>query len=358
MIQYETKESKEDIYALWQTVFQDPEPFAEYYFHWVYPKNQVLTIRQEGRLCSMLHLNPYTWVWNYGTSKERLLKLHYIVGVATDASCRRRGFMSRCMKRALQDLEAAGEPFTYLMPARKEYYEPFQFVTITEERRWKKNGEHWVLQPENGKNPVSVRKSPIADREHGWEYIGFPIRDYEYRNQRKAEVRCEDGDILEWADGRNYCAYILNQNSKEPTVVVEQVFTPIQESEDGELFFDVWKNRLEPEWHRRHGRTGIEYIESQPMMLRILDLVCFVELLPYEKKETRTLIQLTDPICKNNNGFFLLTLSSAGCRLIKMEAGAAAEIGLPIQHWNIQQLTVYLLEETQLGDQIYLMEIV
>lgn len=348
-IQYDGKDNKEAIRALWQFAFHDPAPFADYYFQWIYPKNQVIIAKQEDRICSMLHLNPYRWIWNSGRQR-RIMTLHYIVGVATETEYRRQGLMRSCMERALQDLAAAKEPFTYLMPARKEYYEPFQFVMLTEERRWIQGDEAFAKQ----------------GRERVRSFQSFPARDASYMDQLRAEVQCEGGDLLEWDDGNSYCAYVLNRESEPPGIVIQQFFESEYDRDnrknssvrEPKMQTDVWQDRILPELYRRYGNAEIEYIESQPMMLRILDAEQFVTLLPYEGSRKSMNICLTDPICEKNNGSFQLVLSSEGCRLLRKEPEDDMDFRRSAVRWDIRQLTVFLLQETRLREKLYLMEIV
>lgn len=364
VFQYDKKENRDAIYTLWQSTFHDLDSFADYYFQWVYSKNQVLVARQGNRIISMLHLNPYLWIWQSARQSIRL-QLHYIVGVATEEDYRRQGLMRRCMERALQDLAKAGEPFTYLMPAKKEYYEPFQFVTLTEERRSRIDRTGW--------------KPDIDEEQCG---RSFPIRDAEYKARLQAEVQSEGGDLLEWGDGTGYCAYVLRREQEKIKIIIEQFFCPTGKRSV------VWRENIEPELYRRYGdicieeeadkverspegglhqsrgavgnykNMEIEYISAQTMMIRVLNAEQFVELLPYEGESKCLLVNLSDVICAKNNGKFLLSLSADGCGLIRYQDDEEIEEQIPAVNWDILQLTAFLLEESRLAESIYLMEIV
>lgn len=120
------KNAMEDTFRkLWRECFDDPKAYEDFYFKWVYRSNVVYAFGEKG----MLHLNPYSCVVG---EEERLL--HYIVGVGTKHSERRKGIMRNLLKQALQDMYKAGDPFTYLMPADVRYYEPFGFVSISKKK--------------------------------------------------------------------------------------------------------------------------------------------------------------------------------------------------------------------------------
>lgn len=127
------KNAMEDTFRkLWRECFNDPKSYEDFYFKWVYRGNVVYAFEEKG----MLHLNPYSCVVG---EKERLL--HYIVGVGTKHSERRKGIMRNLLTQALQDMHKEGEPFTYLMPADVRYYEPFGFVSISEKKGHTLSGE-------------------------------------------------------------------------------------------------------------------------------------------------------------------------------------------------------------------------
>lgn len=353
-IGYDKKEDQKEVRRLWQAAFHDPETFADYYFQWVYPENQVITATEGERLRSMLHLNPYQWNWG----NDYILRLFYVVGVATEVEFRRKGLMAQCLTKALQDMEKAGEPFTYLMPAKQEYYLPFQFVPVQEEKRWVKRGADWYYK--DGEKWENGIPKGFAEKQNPC----YPSRSEAYRDRLKAEVECEGGGLIEWGIG-NYCAYVMDRREGLKTVVIQQLY--IGEDAIDALVrstIEILEQQVCPELYRRYGEIPVEYIESQNMMLRILDLKRFLEVLPYEKERKQLLLQLTDPICKKNNGSFLLTLSSEGSTLEPVEELALEResepvaTGISAYQWDIGELASYLIEETQLSDKLYLMEIV
>lgn len=346
---YDDHRNPEAVRSLWQTVFHDMEAFADYYFQWMYPKNQVILAKEDGELCSMLHLNPYLWSWSLKGRGQQFLELHYIVGVATAEACRRQGLMAACMKKALQDMEAKGEPFTYLMPARTEYYTPFQFVEIKKEKLWVQEGNTWIRKAGSS----ILTESSLAASVPKQRPDIFPARTPDYMKQLRAEVKAEGGDVLEWEQETGYCAYVLEPREGKTVAVVQQMLTDFMDTEQ------VLNQLVCPELARRHGVLSVEYIEEQPMMLRILHLPRFLELLPYDGEEKQCIVHVTDPICTGNQGVFMLTLSSEGGRLHRMaEQWRTVTTEIPEYHWDIAELTRYLLEESGLTEHMYLMEIV
>ena len=125
-IRYLKPEEKEKARALWsQAFFEDSEEFDNYYFTEKIKENQILVKEEDGRIISMVHLNPYKI-----RLKKQVCEINYVVGVATDKDRRHKGHMKDLLCRMLQDGWKRGEPFTFLMPEDKAIYEPFGFRFI------------------------------------------------------------------------------------------------------------------------------------------------------------------------------------------------------------------------------------
>ncbi len=116
---------------LYEEVFsQDSKAFVDYYYSEKTKDNDIYVVEEEGNICAMLHLNPYTLMVE---QKEK--DAHYIVAVATRESYRKRGFMKGLLKQALNDMYVNGEMFTFLMPASESIYLPYDFRTVYEQNQ-------------------------------------------------------------------------------------------------------------------------------------------------------------------------------------------------------------------------------
>lgn len=124
-------EEKQNTRELYEEVFsEDSKSFVDYYYEEKLKDNQIYAVEEGGKLQAMLHLNPYELMVN--ASKK---DVNYIVAVATRENYRKRGFMSELLKKALRDMYADGETFTFLMPASENIYLPFDFRTVCEQNR-------------------------------------------------------------------------------------------------------------------------------------------------------------------------------------------------------------------------------
>lgn len=82
----------------------------------------MILAEEDNKILGMLHLNPY-----HIRAGKKTYTLNYIVAVAVWKEYRRRGIMAEMLKKCFNDMHEQQQPFTYLMPANKAYYEPFQF---------------------------------------------------------------------------------------------------------------------------------------------------------------------------------------------------------------------------------------
>ncbi len=131
MIRYLLDNEKGKSEALYRAAFpEDKDAFVEYYYSYVTKDNKILVLEQEGEISSMLHLNPYHLAVN-GCEVDA----YYYVAVATKADCRHQGMMRKLLYKSLNDIHEEGHPFTYLMPANRAIYEPFDFRIVYQQKK-------------------------------------------------------------------------------------------------------------------------------------------------------------------------------------------------------------------------------
>ena len=114
---------------LYQMVFDDSAYYVEYYYREKCKDNVVITKTEtDGErqtLLSMLHLNPYTLVF-----EGKVLSSCMIGAVATLPHRRHEGHMRDLLQAAFVYLEEQRVPFCYLVPVEEDIYRPFGFETI------------------------------------------------------------------------------------------------------------------------------------------------------------------------------------------------------------------------------------
>ncbi|MEG0214771.1 MAG: GNAT family N-acetyltransferase, partial [Hungatella sp.] len=96
MIRYLAEDEKTKSRALWREAFpEDSESFDDYYYTEKIRDNQILVMEEDGKIISMLHLNPYQIA-----IQKQIRKSAYIVGVATTKEKRREGHMRAILTQA------------------------------------------------------------------------------------------------------------------------------------------------------------------------------------------------------------------------------------------------------------------
>ncbi len=162
--------------ALYEEAFpEDTKNFVDYYYQYKTRDNEILGLREDGRLVSMLHLNPYTMIVNgYEVESD------YIVAVATHKDYRRRGYMRLLMEKALKDAAAKRMPFVFLMPASISLYAPFDFVWICPHTRLPKRVE--AMDADSQNRYLAARCQM------------FCKRDRRYMENLRAQERAEAGE--------------------------------------------------------------------------------------------------------------------------------------------------------------------
>lgn len=299
------KNAMEDTFRkLWRECFGDPKSYEDFYFKWVYRSNTVYAFEEKG----MLHLNPYSCVIG---NEERLL--HYIVGVGTQYSERRKGIMRNLLKQALQDMYKAGEPFTYLMPADVGYYEPFGFVSISEKK------EHALCR----KQPLQKKKGIIyqnyqelleqmdvqqrqqiykkIDAILSEQYKVYAKHDSGYFELLYQEKSCQGGNVVfcftENADSDNLLGFFAYGMDGTKYFVEQSVFAEELSRDRTDGIMTEYKNLTE------HGVL----VERFPFMVRITNVMECMKLFPetfHSYAEEGKEILVTDGEIPDNNGIY------------------------------------------------------
>ena len=51
---YQKNKDKQPVYDMYQKIFEDPEPFAQYYFEEIYATNQVILAEEDNKILGMI----------------------------------------------------------------------------------------------------------------------------------------------------------------------------------------------------------------------------------------------------------------------------------------------------------------
>lgn len=256
-------EDFEQEYRLWQKCFSDTEEYTDYYFQEKTKDTVILRMFRENELVSMVHLNPYTICWQ----KEEQT-LYYIVGVCTEESQRKKGYMRKLLKESFLYMEKRGCPFTYLMPAKKEIYEPFDFHFIYTQKRLKgqlarlelaaaeKGSGLWVktfeeLTQKEKKEAFSFQNGKLSK-----QFDLYALRSIRYLERLSKEMKAAGGELLFFYDeNKKICATVAYM-AEEAENVCEVAESILEEKAAARVFAALEERLLE-----KKSRLNICFLE-------------------------------------------------------------------------------------------------
>lgn len=302
-IRYLKPEEKEKARALWsQAFFEDSEEFDNYYFTEKIKENQILVKEEDGRIISMVHLNPYKI-----RLKKQVCEINYVVGVATDKDRRHKGHMKDLLCRMLQDGWKRGEPFTFLMPADKAIYEPFGFRFIYDKAHGKRKDlidmgiteKHQAAAELIEDDEKLDQTACFMDQWLSRRFQVFSIRDRAYVKNLMKELASEDGQVT----------FFFKEDSQSGELLKGiQAVWGLEEAEQRLLY-------VPDEW--------IEKVQTQPAIMgRIVNLKSFLSLFSLKDQEESSLevmLDVDDPLIPENNGLWIWKLSREGAEAEKIE---------------------------------------
>lgn len=344
IIRYLGKEERKRTRSLYEECFpEDSASFVDYYYQEKIRNNQILVMEQPGQAQAgasqwpqvMLHLNPF--LFQFG--EERQL-LNYIVAVATAPSARKQGNMSRVMERALKDLAAQGQPFTFLIPANPKVYESSSFAFVpmeVGEDSW--GNEAGSFRPRPAKSGDIPRLVECANRWLAGRYDAFPVRSQEYFGRFFQELRAQEGGVLTVEDTEGELVGIAAYGREGADGELQQLL-----ARPGD------KMAVEEAVRQYLAREGIEQLAEteMPFMVRILDLSRLLRLMGSSCREELCLrVKLRDRILRENNGAFeLYCREGVGglCRIPEDKAEWETDIAGLVRELFGKKIRLYIRE--------------
>ena len=188
MIRYLEKEEAYKSRKLYtEAFFEDSKSFTDYYYKEKVKTNRILVDEEGSTIRAMLHQNPYKLSF-----LGNIYEIDYIVAVATGKEYRRQGLMRTLLYKSLNTMYNEKKPFTFLLPADKAYYEPFDFNFIS---------DYYQIEIDENKNIVSKLyedkyKDELIDFMKDYfekNYQLYCIRDASYIAGLIEELKSEDG---------------------------------------------------------------------------------------------------------------------------------------------------------------------
>jgi hypothetical protein len=205
MIKYLNQKEKALTKPLYkEAFFEDSDSFVNYYYEEKLKDNRILADIEGESVRSMIMLNPYKIsVFN------KIYNLDYIVAVATGKEFKRQGYMRRLLNKALCDMNAEHVPFTYLIPANKDYYLPFDFAFVANKNEYNTNfsGLKKQVIKEAPDKELIFRILDFINNEVSKDNDVYTYRDENYFIRDLKEIASEDGFINIYSDENDIVAY-------------------------------------------------------------------------------------------------------------------------------------------------------
>lgn len=299
---YQEEKDVKPIYEMYQKIFEDPEQFAQYYFKEVYASNQVLLARQDNRMLGMIHLNPY-----HIRVGNKIYKLNYIVAVAVWKEYRRQGIMAAMLKRCLNDMYEKKQPFTYLMPANRAYYEPFQFTFVMdwEESMIENSDSDMDIIPESHNNVRIViaqeddyKQISMFLKQFMQRYRIYTIPDMQYLKRLSKESQSGDGNLMMYYEDEELQG-IFSESFEENEVYIRWAYSLRPEN---------MLNKLKQRYKNKKiyiTEGNLTQGEKVPkIMARITNLTEWGEILR-GRNDFKFRLRIKDPYIKEQDGIFL-----------------------------------------------------
>lgn len=313
-VRYLKNEEKYQSRSLWEHAFPDDSAsFIDYYYHEINKRNRIIVIENEDGLASMLHLNPYQVV-----VKNKLWDSEYIVGVATRADQRRRGYMRKMIEKMLTDLYREKKEFCFLMPAHESIYLPFDFCFIFDQPHTHLIKDHGLIKQDG--------ESLAPDEIAGWmnqylsmRYQVYCLRDAGYVERMLKELKSEDGKLELFYDQSNLAAIRAEWG--------------IVKKEQRMLLCDEILLQAPP-------------VFKPAIMARIVNLSEFIKVISLKKECNRDSITVSlaveDALIEDNNGTFKWTIDQQGSKLEKINPINQTLPNKDVLKVSISQLTGWL----------------
>ena len=312
MLKYLARDEKNKTRNLYeQAFFEDTSNFIDYYYKEKNKNNKVLVYEKDGQIASMVHLNPYKMKF-----LSSVYEIDYIVAVATDIKFRRMGLMRELISRFLRDMYTENKPFTFLLPANKAYYEPFDFIFVNKYEKIEFNELGKSLEKVYYEDKYKEELIKFINETLDKDYDAYCIRDEENFSIYLKELKSENGYIELFLDKDKIVAY--------------------------KSFWGIKKLELR-DFIANPRYINKEINDKEAYMLRAVSLKDMIKELHLNKKSNIEKMSLTlnieDKIIPENNGSFNLHINIKETLLEKLDDNFNPD--LPI--YTVKQMTEYLL---------------
>ncbi len=291
--------------TLWEKVFaEDSREFLDYYYFIKTRDNQIYVIEEDGGVRSMLQLNPYLL-----QVEDRQFPCNYIIAVATEENYRKRGYMGELLRKAMQDMYARKEPFTFLMPAAEAIYTPYDFRFVYAQNQCESMGTDSAAELEltDAGMRDAADMAAFFNQYFAEKYQVCAVRDETYYQTMIFEQQSENGGvklIKEGQDIKGMFAYASEENVVE---IREPLYLDEYEAQFQKAVRDLRSGRDVPV--KIYACRNGEHVKKVPIiMVRILHLETFLSAVKVKEGERLSCsFAVLDSIITKNSRVWKLT---------------------------------------------------
>lgn len=291
--------------TLWEKVFaEDSREFLDYYYFIKTGDNQIYVIEEDGGVRSMLQLNPYLL-----QVEDRQFPCNYIIAVATEENYRKRGYMGELLRKAMQDMYARKEPFTFLMPAAEAIYTPYDFRFVYAQNQCESMGTDSAAELEltDAGMRDAADMAAFFNQYFAEKYQVCAVRDETYYQTMIFEQQSENGGvklIKEGQDIKGMFAYASEENVVE---IREPLYLDEYEAQFQKAVRDLRSGRDVPV--KIYACRNGEHVKKVPIiMVRILHLETFLSAVKVKEGERLSCsFAVLDSIITKNSRVWKLT---------------------------------------------------
>lgn len=291
--------------TLWEKVFaEDSREFLDYYYFIKTRDNQIYVIEEDGGVRSMLQLNPYLL-----QVEDRQFPCNYIIAVATEENYRKRGYMGELLRKAMQDMYARKEPFTFLMPAAEAIYTPYDFRFVYAQNQCESMGTDSAAELEltDAGMRDAADMAAFFNQYFAEKYQVCAVRDEKYYQTMIFEQQSENGGvklIKEGQDIKGMFAYASEENVVE---IREPLYLDEYEAQFQKAVRDLRSGRDVPV--KIYACRNGEHVKKVPIiMVRILHLETFLSAVKVKEGERLSCsFAVLDSIITKNSRVWKLT---------------------------------------------------
>ncbi len=298
--------SKNDFIKIYRESFRSTRRWDDWFLNEVYTDENMLALEADGRTVSVLLAQPYR-VSLYGSD----LQGTYLSCVATAASERGKGYMSRLVAQAIGQSAARGDAIAMLIPETRRlyfFYSRFGFATAfyVDEQRY--TSVHSFVMPDEYV-PVEPTYDIFAPLEELSACCVRHTRTDFSRILRDIEIDGGKVVAVEGPDGSRAMAFAsvgdLVTVKAIPSTDTEaaEAALAVLRTEVGEKPLAVWANPADK----------VDHLRARGMA-RIIDAAAVLGAVAAAHPKTEMAIRLHDPMIEANNAVFVL--SHGQCRTV------------------------------------------